>query len=101
MKAFYESGLYHYYYPLLNRYARRKGLAMPVAHEVALQVVWDEYCAHGTATIKGLRHLLKKAVADNCICQQQLNIFNRPAVSLPLKPGNNALPHQPLNELFL
>jgi len=101
MKSFYRSQLYVGYFPLLHRYARWLTNNEQTADTAALQVLWSHYCTQEDVIREGIRTYLKTQVLNHCICITQLNIFNRSAIKLPLKPRHHNILNQPSKTSFL
>jgi hypothetical protein len=71
-----------YYYPLLQRYARRLINNIAVSEILAKRVLEDQYKLDGLAPAANLRRLLKTDLYSRCFYWRQSNIFDIPPVQV-------------------
>ncbi|MEP6677470.1 MAG: hypothetical protein ABJA78_20075 [Ferruginibacter sp.] len=82
--ALYFHPLYHYYFPLLYRYARRLTAEDSTAFELAADVLKDQYAIDGVAVSANLRALLRVDLYNRCSFFNQSRVFDRPPLKLPI-----------------
>jgi hypothetical protein len=82
--ALYFHPGYHYYFPLLYRYARSLTRDWRYAVRFALSVLKDQYEVDGLADSPGLRELLKLDVYNRCVYFNNSKALHRPHLKLPL-----------------
>jgi hypothetical protein len=82
--ALYFHPLYHYYFPLLFRYARRLTDGNRIAFELAAGVLRDQYAIDGLALSSNLRALLRVDLYNRCFFFNQSRVFDRPPLKLPI-----------------
>jgi len=82
--ALYFHPAYHYYFPLLYRYARRLIGDNHAAFKLAAAVLRDQYSVDGLCASANLRSLLRVDLYNRCSFFNQSKIFDRPPIKLPL-----------------
>ncbi len=80
---------YHYYFPLLLRYARRMVKEEEAAAAMAREVLEEAFASNGLAPHPGLRRLLQVALNYRCHYWIQARIFDRPVEKLPFTDTQN------------
>jgi hypothetical protein len=83
MKNAQKDDIIAYYYPLLQRYARRLIHNIDVSELLAGLVLEDQYKLDGLAPAANLRLLLKTDLYQRCFYWRQSNIFDAPPVAVP------------------
>jgi hypothetical protein len=82
--ALYFHPGYHYYFPLLYRYARRLIFDDQAAFKFAAAVLRDQYSVDRLSASVNLRSLLRVDLYNRCSFFTQSKIFDRPPLKLPL-----------------
>jgi hypothetical protein len=82
--ALYFLPHYHYYFPLLYRYARSLVGDHGVAAAFAASAIRDQYRMDGLAASRDLRALLKLDIYNHCIYFNHSKLFDRSPLKLPL-----------------
>jgi hypothetical protein len=82
--ALYFHPGYHYYFPLLCRYARSLTRDWRFAIRFAVSALKEQYELDRLADAPGLRKLLKVDVYNRCVYFNQSKILDRSPLKLPL-----------------